>query len=69
MRNFKDEGNKHFKGKRYQEAAHYYHKIIIFSDYTFPEEEKQQKEMEEVVQQASCNLGMALVKLGERKKA
>ncbi len=69
MRSFKEEGNEHFKFKRYPEAAHYYNKLIIFSDYTFPEQEKEQTEMEELVQQANCNLGMTLVKMGETTRA
>ena len=40
MKNFKEEGNQHFKNQKYQEAAHYYNKIIIFADYTFPDNVK-----------------------------
>ena len=37
METFKIEGNKYFSEKNYNEAAQYYHKIIIYADYTFPE--------------------------------
>jgi hypothetical protein len=37
MRTFKDEGNQYFKNKQYREALHYYHKVVVFGDYTFPD--------------------------------
>ena len=43
MKAFKEEGNNHFKNKRYEQAAYFYKKAIVFSDYTFPEQEKDQK--------------------------
>lgn len=69
MKLFKEEGNNHYKNQRYKEASYFYQKVIIYGDYTFPEEEKDCKIMEELLQQANCNLGMCLVKAGEWESA
>jgi hypothetical protein len=38
MRFFKEEGNNHYKNNRFQDAAYFYQKTIIYGDYTFPDQ-------------------------------
>jgi tetratricopeptide (TPR) repeat protein len=69
MRFFKEEGNNHYKNQRYKEASYYYQKAIVYADYTFPETEEGVITMEELTQQANCNLGLSLVKMDEWETA
>ena len=69
MKIFKEEGNNHFKNERYKEASYFYQKVIIYGDYTFPEKEQDCEVMDQLLQQANCNLGMCLVKVDEWETA
>ena len=58
MAMFKQNGNEKYKEKSYEQAAYFYNKVIIYSDYTFPQKEEDQKNMDLLVQQANINLAM-----------
>ena len=36
MNYFKEQGNSNYREQKYEEAAYFYNKAIIYSDYTFP---------------------------------
>ena len=36
MAYFKEQGNNKYKEHKYDEAAYFYNKVIIYGDYTFP---------------------------------
>jgi hypothetical protein len=62
-------GNNKFKEKNIQQAAYFYEKVIVYADYTFPENDKEIAKMELLVQQANINLAICLIKQNEWKKA
>lgn len=62
-------GNASFKEKKFDEAAYFYQKAIIYSDYTFPEEQGQLNEMEILVQQSNMNMAICLIKKDNWSKA
>lgn len=62
MHYFKEQGNDKYKKQKYDEAAYFYNKIIIYSDYTFPESKEQENEFDLLVQQANMNLAICLIK-------
>ena len=53
-------GNKFFQSKDYAKADVEYQKALIQFDYAFPDDPKEEKEMEKLQEQ--CHTNMALVK-------
>lgn len=62
---FKQEGNNHYKNGRFTEASYFYHKGIIYGDYTFPDSEEDVSKMNDLLQQCHCNRALCLIKLGK----
>lgn len=46
---------------------YFYQKVIIYSDYTFPENETESAKMEALLQQSNCNLALSMIKLNKWK--
>lgn len=42
MKYFKEQGNNKYREQKFDEAAYFYQKVIIYSDYTFPEKSDEQ---------------------------
>jgi hypothetical protein len=67
MEFFKEEGNNHYKNQRFNEAMYFYQKVIIYADYTFPDNEAETAKMEALLQQSNCNLALSMIKLNKWK--
>ncbi len=67
MRSFKEEGNKHYQHQRFAEASHFYLKAILVSDYTFPKEESEKKEMKEILQKVNSNMGLCQLQCSNKR--
>ena len=48
---------------------YFYQKVIIYGDYTFPENEAETARMEALLQQSSCNLALSMIKLNRWRQA
>lgn len=46
---------------------YFYQKVIIYGDYTFPENEAETAKMEALLQQSNCNLALSMIKLNKWK--
>ena len=62
MAYFKEQGNVHYKQEKYEEAAYFYNKVIIYGDYTFPETTQQENSYDLLLQQANMNLAICFIK-------
>ena len=62
---FKEEGNARYRSKDYPDALHFYRKVIIYGDYTFPEHEQDTHTMNSLLQTAHCNSALCLIKVNQ----
>jgi hypothetical protein len=48
---------------------YFYQKVIIYGDYTFPDNEAETNRMDALLQQSNCNLALSMIKLNKWQEA
>jgi len=65
----KSRGNQSFQDKDWKVACAHYQRGLIFADYSFPEDELLNKELDELVETLNLNMAQALINLEEYRTA